>query len=55
MSRVEVVELYAEWLSLTEDGNRLLIDAEKELKGLTLCCWCAPEYCHLDILAYLIN
>ncbi len=51
-SREEVMEKYREYLRKRPD---LLRAIPGELSGKVLVCWCWPEPCHGDILAYLAN
>lgn len=48
--RTEVIDKYKEHLRSNPD---LIEDARNELKGKTLGCWCAPNLCHGDILAFV--
>ena len=48
--RTEVIEKYKEHLRSRPD---LIENARSELKGKTLGCWCAPQLCHGDILAFI--
>lgn len=48
--RTEVIDKYKEHLRGRPD---LIEDARSELKGKTLGCWCAPQLCHGDILAFV--
>lgn len=50
--RAEVIRKYIEWLSR---NSELLDAARAELRGKILGCWCAPNWCHGDILAALAN
>ncbi len=47
--RREVIRKYAAWLETRPD----LIAALPELCGKVLGCWCAPLWCHGDLLAAL--
>lgn len=38
-----------------ENNPGLVIDARRELKGKHLLCWCAPERCHGDVLAFVAD
>ncbi|MCQ1536670.1 DUF4326 domain-containing protein [Methanosarcina sp. KYL-1] len=51
-SREEVMEKYRDYLRKRPD---LLRAIPKELPGKVLVCWCWPDPCHGDILAYLAN
>ena len=46
------LELYVKRL---ERFPRLTEMAKRELRGLDLACWCAPEACHGDILLKIAN
>lgn len=48
--RTEVVDKYKEYLRSHSD---LIKDARNELRGKTLGCWCSPQLCHGDILAFV--
>lgn len=50
-TREEVIEKYKEWLM----NSDLVEAAKKELKGMTLGCWCSPNACHGDFLYELAN
>lgn len=50
-TRKEAVQKFREWLLLQPE----LMAALPELKGKILGCWCAPKYCHGEILAELAN
>ncbi len=52
-TREESIEAYKEWITKGE-GKHLLNDLH-ELKGKTLGCWCAPQNCHGNVLADLVN
>lgn len=50
-TREEVIAKYQDWL-----GDRLNLLAELlERRPLRLVCWCAPEACHADVLADVLN
>ena len=49
--RAEVITKYTQWIS----GQPELLDSIDELIGKTLGCWCAPQACHGDVLAFLAN
>jgi len=51
-SREEVMQMYRDYLRKRSD---LLRTIPVELSGKVLVCWCWPEQCHGDILAYLAN
>lgn len=51
-TREEVIQLYRNHLECRPD---LVADAKKELKGMNLICWCAPEACHGDVLIEIAN
>jgi hypothetical protein len=44
----EVLPRYEQWLRAQPE---LVARAKRELKGKVLACWCAPGFCHGDILA----
>lgn len=48
----EVLEKYEEWIYNQPD---LLQAAKIELRGKHLVCWCAPDFCHGDILLRIAN
>ncbi|WP_440955889.1 DUF4326 domain-containing protein [Methanosarcina sp. Mfa9] len=51
-SREEVLQKHRDYLRKRPD---LLRAIPGELSGKVLVCWCWPEQCHGDILAYLAN
>ena len=51
-TRREVVEKYRDLLN---SSPSLVEEAKQELTGKVLGCWCAPELCHGDAIAALIN
>lgn len=51
-NRQEVIEKYRQYLF---KNPHLVKEAQKELKGKTLACWCAPQACHGDILLEIAN
>ena len=50
-TRDEVIDKYAEWLHAHPE----LLACLPELEGKVLGCWCAPERCHGDVLAEMVN
>lgn len=50
--RLQVVEKYREYLTAHPE---LIREAMTELVGKVLGCWCAPQLCHGDVLASLVN
>ena len=50
-TRDEVIEKYRAWLLEQPE----LMAALPELRGKDLACWCAPKYCHGDVLLALAN
>jgi hypothetical protein len=51
-TREEVIAKYRAYL----DKNVVLkAQAQRELKGKMLGCWCAPRACHADVLAEVAN
>jgi hypothetical protein len=50
-TREEVLEKYGLWIL----EQTALLDDLHELKGKTLGCWCKPQDCHGDILAFLAD
>ena len=51
-SREEVMQKHQDYLRTRPD---LLRTISRELSGKVLVCWCWPDQCHGDILAYLAN
>ncbi len=51
-SREEVMQKHQDYLRTRPD---LLRAISRELSGKVLVCWCWPDQCHGDILAYLAN
>jgi len=49
--RDEVIKKYEEWLL----SNKDLLICLSELKGQVLGCWCAPKFCHGDVLLKLLD
>lgn len=49
--RKAVIESYRKWLI----AQPKLMEEVIELKGKVLGCWCAPQACHGDVLAYYAN
>lgn len=55
-TREEAVEKYLLWITSDDkDAIRLRQQAQTELKGKHLVCWCAPASCHADILLQIAN
>lgn len=54
--REGAVDMFRKWITHHENaGFKLWADAEVELKGKDLVCWCAPKACHADVLLELAN
>jgi Domain of unknown function (DUF4326) len=51
-TRETVIAKYKKWLLNKPD---LIKEAQEELKGKILGCWCAPNACHGDILSEIVN
>lgn len=51
-SRGDAVRMYGEWL---HKNHLLMAQAQQELAGKDLVCWCAPLSCHADILLQVAN
>ena len=51
-TRKEAIALYEKHL---EANPALKAQAQAELKGHDLICWCAPKLCHADILIRIAN
>lgn len=49
--RAEVIAKFEDWIS----GQTQLLRDLGELRGKTLGCYCAPEPCHGDVLARLVD
>lgn len=49
--RTDVIQRYRSWLL----GRPDLLLRLHELRGRPLACWCAPEPCHADVLATLVD
>ena len=49
-NREEVIAKYMSYLS-----NEMIAQAQKELKGKHLICWCSPQTCHADVLLRAAN
>lgn len=50
-TRDEVIQKYREWITTQPE----LLGSVHELKGKRIACWCAPHYCHGDVLAELAD
>lgn len=51
--RAEVIKKYDAWIRAPERAPlRARLD---ELAGKRLCCWCAPDPCHGDVLLKLLS
>ena len=53
VSRNEVIKKFEQYFR--RDFDKFYPHLVKELAGYTLACWCAPEKCHGDVLAYYAN
>jgi hypothetical protein len=51
-NRKTVLMLFTRYLFETPG---LVEKARRELRGQTLGCWCAPELCHAEVLAWVAN
>lgn len=51
-SRGQAIAKYREWIE--SDPNKIE-EIKKELKGKDLVCYCAPAYCHAEILYEIAN
>lgn len=51
-NREEVVRKYREYLLANFE---LRAQAQEELRGKNLICWCAPQACHGDVLLEVAN
>jgi hypothetical protein len=50
------VEAFQQWIDLSVEGARLAHEAETELRGKNLACWCALDRpCHADVLLRIAN
>ncbi len=54
MDRKDAVAAYALWIG-HPDRAWLVEKVKKELRGMDLACWCAPEACHADVLLEIAN
>jgi len=52
MQREQVIELYRRYITDRIEAGELDLE---ELRGKTLCCWCAPLPCHADVILELIK
>ncbi|XAI97208.1 hypothetical protein [Dolichospermum phage Dfl-JY45] len=50
--RAAVISKYREWLA---DRPALIAQAQRDLVGKALVCWCAPEACHGDVLREAVD
>lgn len=51
-NREEVIRLYKNYLF---ENPELIAQAQEELKGKDLVCWCSPAACHADVLLTIAN
>lgn len=51
-TREQVVARYERWLL---DDPALVQQAQQELRGKDLVCWCTPLLCHADVLLGIAN
>lgn len=51
-TREQVIAKYREWI-LSEPS--IVTMAQRDLRGKTLGCWCAPKACHGDVLVEIAN
>lgn len=51
-TREEVIQKYKDYLRGRFD---LVADAQRELKGAVLMCYCKPKACHGDVLVELVE
>ena len=51
-TRTEVIEKYRVWLL---SQPQLVKDAQEQLRGKVLGCWCSPNACHGDVLSEVAN
>jgi hypothetical protein len=49
--RSDVIQRYRSWIL----GRPDLLGRLHELRGRPLACWCAPEACHADVIAALVD
>ena len=52
VTRADVIQEYRRWLLRRPE---LVERAKRELKGRVLGCWCAPNACHGDVLAEIVD
>lgn len=51
-TRAEVIQKYKDYIRSRFD---LVADAQRELKGAVLMCYCKPKACHGDVLVELVE
>ncbi len=51
-SRKEVIQKYKDWITFQP---KLIEEAQKELRGKNLVCYCSPRQCHGDTLLAIAN
>lgn len=51
-NKVEVIEKYEQHV---RSNAELLALVKAELRGKHLICWCAPDFCHADVLLKIAN
>ena len=54
-SREEVIEKYRERIQQKIKDDEINIEQLQSLVGKNLGCWCAPKYCHGDVLLEIIR
>lgn len=54
-TREEVIAKYVAYMTAKIESSPLLYEQLRSMKGKNLGCWCAPDSCHGDILAYWID
>lgn len=53
-TREQAIEEYRKWI-YADAQRELREQVKRELHGKDLCCWCAPEPCHAEILLEIAN
>jgi hypothetical protein len=51
-NRTEVILKHRAWFLKNE---KLIEEAQRELQGKNLVCWCAPKSCHCDVILEIAN
>jgi len=54
--RDDPYDAFEQWVHLSNEGHWFILEAENNLRGKNLACWCKPGApCHADILLRAVN